>query len=633
MRGSSRHRVVGVVVAVLTAGSVTATTPTEIPSTKTKDPFFGEALFHAHQGHYFEAIERLDAEMAQHRAVDEPRLDSLFADLGAAEFSVGDFELNYRMHHKAGRAVEAVLQGDVADPVRNDAAYRLARIQLAKGEPEQALTSLDGIRGQVPESIRVDIELLRANTLMSLDRPAEAVEVLRRVQGAEPLGGFAAYNLGIALLRSQQAEEGVRQLDRAGRVGGNLRETLAIRDKANLVLGSMLLESSEFEWAQRALDRVRLDGPFSNRALLGAGWADASADQFDRALVPWSILSERDSTDASVQEVMLALPFAYSKLEVHGRAAVLYEQAVETFGNELMKVDSSIDSIRSGRFLQALVREEIRQDTDWVIRLRALPDAPETFYLVDLMASHDFQTALQNYLDLEDLRKKLSSWRLGLAAFEDMTRLRRAYYEPKLPEIDREFRQLDAQMRLRLEQRKHLAQRLQQMLTAPRPDLLATAGEQALAARLDRLEGRVGDGDDAGQIEARRRIARLRGVLQWELETAYHERLTATHAHLRELTVDVDRLTAQYDSFVRTRQAAVHSYAGYQPAIDDLRGRVGRSLDRIDEVMTRQGSVLESVALRELAARRQRLEEFQDKARFAFAESYDRAVKAQAQVR
>lgn len=633
MRGSSRHRVVGVVVAVLTAGSVTATTPTEIPSTKTKDPFFGEALFHAHQGHYFEAIERLDAEMAQHRAVDEPRLDSLFADLGAAEFSVGDFELNYRMHHKAGRAVEAVLQGDVADPVRNDAAYRLARIQLAKGEPEQALTSLDGIRGQVPESIRVDIELLRANTLMSLDRPAEAVEVLKRVQGAEPLGGFAAYNLGIALLRSQQAEEGVRQLDRAGRVGGNLRETLAIRDKANLVLGSMLLESSEFEWAQRALDRVRLDGPFSNRALLGAGWADASADQFDRALVPWSILSERDSTDASVQEVMLALPFAYSKLEVHGRAAVLYEQAVETFGNELMKVDSSIDSIRSGRFLQALVREEIRQDTDWVIRLRALPDAPETFYLVDLMASHDFQTALQNYLDLEDLRKKLSSWRLGLAAFEDMTRLRRAYYEPKLPEIDREFRQLDAQMRLRLEQRKHLAQRLQQMLTAPRPDLLATAGEQALAARLDRLEGRVGDGDDAGQIEARRRIARLRGVLQWELETAYHERLTATHAHLRELTVDVDRLTAQYDSFVRTRQAAVHSYAGYQPAIDDLRGRVGRSLDRIDEVMTRQGSVLESVALRELAARRQRLEEFQDKARFAFAESYDRAVKAQAQVR
>ncbi len=630
MRGSATHRAIGVLAVVLTAGAVMASPPA---TTTTTDPYFGEALYYAHQGHYFEAIGRLDAEMAQHRAVDEPQLDSLYADIAAAKFSVGDFELNYRMHHKAGRAVEAVLKANVADPVRNDATYRLARIQLAKGEPEDALGSLNGIRGQIPEPIRIDIELLRANTLMSLDRPAEAVEVLKRVQGSEPLGGFSAYNLGVALLRTEQVEEGVRQLDRAGRVGGNLRETLAIRDKANLVLGTMLLESSEFDWAQRALDRVRLDGPFSNRALLGAGWADASANQFDRAIVPWSILSERDTTDPSVQEVMLALPFAYSKLDVHGRAAVLYEQAVETFGSELMKIDSSIDSIRSGRFLQALVREEIRQDTDWVIRLRSLPDAPETFYLVDLMASDDFQTALQNYLDLEDLRKKLTSWRVGLDAFEEMTRLRSAYYEPKLPDVDREFRRLDAQMRLRLEQRKHIEQRLEQMLTVPRPDLLATASEQALAARLDRLEARVAEGEGAEQIDARRRIDRLRGMLRWELETHYHERLTATHARLRDLATDVDRLTEQYDSFVRTRQAAVHSYAGYQPKIEDLRGRLGRSLERIDEVMTRQGSVLESVALRELGTRRQRLEEYQDKARFAFAESYDRAVKAQAQVR
>lgn len=629
MPGPSLHRVVVLLVATLAAGPASATNAVA----NATDPFFGEALFHAHQGQFFEAIERLDAEMAQHRGVDEPQLDSLYAVIDQAEFSVGDFELNYRMHHKAGRAVEAVLQADVADPIRNDATYRLARIQLHKGEPAEALVSLDGIHGEVPASIRNDIELLRANTLMSLGRPAEAVEVLRRIQGSEPLGGFSAYNLGVALLQNDQVEDGVRQLDRAGRMSGDLRETLAIRDKANLVLGNMLLESSQFEWAQRALDRVRLEGPFSNRALLGAGWADASAEQYDRALVPWSILSERDTTDASVQEVLLALPYAYSKLAVHGRAAVLYERAVATFENELMKIDSSIESIRNGQFLDALVREEIRQDTDWVIRLRNLPDAPETFYLIDLMASHDFQTALQNYLDLEDLRKKLVAWGRSLDAFEDMTRIRRSYYEPLLPGIDRQFRQLDAQMRLRLEQRRHLENRLQQMLTAPRPDLLATAGEQALALRLDQLEAGLAESGDADRDENLRRIARLRGVLQWQLQTAYHQRLTDTHAHLVELTADVERLVERYDSFVRTRQAAVHSYAGYQPKIDDLRPRIARSLERIDETMKRQGSVLESVALRELGTRRARLADYQNKARFAFAESYDRAVKAQAQVR
>ena len=41
-------------------------------------------------------------------------------------------------------------------------------------------------------------------------------------------------------------------------------------------------------------------GTFSNRALLGSGWADASRDRFELALVPWSVLVEREVTDSSV---------------------------------------------------------------------------------------------------------------------------------------------------------------------------------------------------------------------------------------------------------------------------------------------------------------------------------------------
>ena len=209
---------------------------------------------------------------------------------------------------------------------------------------------------------------------------------------------------------------------------------LAIRDKSNMLLGKMMLESTDFARAQLFFDRVRLDGPFSNQALLSAGWADVSAQNYERAVVPWSILAKREVTDSAVQEALLALPYAYSKLNVHGRAAVLYGDALKSFGEELNKVDASIKSIADGRFLKALVREEIQQDKGWVIRLRTLPDAPETFYLMQLMASHDFQTALQNYLDLEELRKKMAGWQKSLDAFEDMIRLRRQNYEPLLPE-------------------------------------------------------------------------------------------------------------------------------------------------------------------------------------------------------
>src|SRR5262245_10292852 len=72
-----------------------------------KDLYFGEALYHALQGRFFDALQRLDTEVALYRGLDQPELDTLHYYINDAEFSVGDFELNYRMHHRAGRAIKA----------------------------------------------------------------------------------------------------------------------------------------------------------------------------------------------------------------------------------------------------------------------------------------------------------------------------------------------------------------------------------------------------------------------------------------------------------------------------------------------------------------------------------------------
>src|SRR6188508_38613 len=487
-----------------------------------KDLYFGEAIFEAAQGRYFEALERLDAELAQHRRVDEPERDALHYHLATAEFDVGDFELDYRMHHRAGRAIKAVLEANVDDVIRNEAAFRLARIHFQKDQPEDALQALERIHGKVPEAIRDDLEFLRASVYLALGRPADAVPVLTKLQSAQGLKGFAAYNLGIALLQAGKAPEAFQQLDQAGQIASRDPATAAIRDKSNMVLGRMMPESARFDRAQQSFDRVRLDGPYSNQALLSAGWADASAGNFERALVPWRILIDRDATDSAVQEARLALPFAYGKLNVYGRAALLYGQALDSFGAELEKLDASIRSIHEGNFLKALVREEIHQDQHWVVRLRMLPDAPETFYLMELMASHDFQTALHNYLDLEDLQSRLKTWNTSLDAFDDIIRLRGQNYDPLLPEVDAQFRELDSRIRLRLEQRKHLSERLQSMLTAPHPDYLATAEERIAGERIAAIEKQLGDSDNPETLALRQRAARLRGALTWRLETEYN---------------------------------------------------------------------------------------------------------------
>ena len=345
--------------------------------------------------------------------------------------------------------------------------------------------------------------------------------------------------------------------------------------------------------------------------------------------MPWNILADREPTDAAAQEVMLAVPHAYASLKLYGRAAIGYGRALELFSNQIERVDASIHTIKEGQFLNALVREESREDETWVIRLRSLPDAPETYYLMELMASHDFQTALQNYLDLEELRSKFNAWKASLDAFDDIIRLRGQNYEPLLPEVDAQFRELDSRIRLRLEQRKHLAERLQAILTAPRPDYLATTEEQNASDRIARIEKHLGASDSPESRVLLQRAARLRGALTWRQETEYPERLTAAYKHQQELNAPIDALNRQYGDFVRARQAATHSYVGYDVQIARLRERVSDASQRVDILIARQGHMIETVAINQLEARRERMVAQQAEARFGVADSYDRAARAQ----
>ncbi|WP_346837328.1 tetratricopeptide repeat protein [Microbulbifer sp. SAOS-129_SWC] len=593
-----------------------------------KDLFFGEAMFQAYQHNYFDAIVELDDELDQYSHLDEPELDPFTAHLGQAQFSVGDLELSYRMHRAAGRAIEAVLNGDVPQPVRNEAAYRLAKIQYHKQQPRNALHALELIHGKVPERVRPEEQFLRARVYMELGRLDEAVALLKDLEGESSLDGFVEYNLGIALLKSGHEEQGLQELTALGKRSSSDPARQALYDKTNMLLGSRLMDAGKLDLARPYFDRVHLEGPFSNRALLGAGWVEARAGRFDRALVPWKMLQKRQGTDKAVQEAMLAVPYAYGQLDVYSTAAINYGRALDAFGREIDTLNASINSIRKGKFLEALRRKEADQVQNWVVALRKIPGAPETHYLLDLMASNDYQEFLHNYRDLNDLHERNKTWLKNLSAYEDLIQRRRNYYEPLLPDLDRKFRRLDARIKLRIEQRDKFAARIEQMLVTRRPEYLATADEQESLLQLKQLHNQL---PTKGNAQARARIARLKGILDWRLATQYDDRLTKAYKHLQQLNTEIDSLQTVYRSYVRGRQAATQSYIGYNDTIDRLRAQIEHTQGRLETLMARQGNMLETLAINELDHRRAQLESYQIKARFALADSYDRANELQEQ--
>lgn len=593
-----------------------------------KDLFFGEALFYAYQGSYFDAISRLDTELVQYYGLDEPHLNSLYFHIDHAEFSVGDFELFYRMHNRAGRAIKAVIEGNVDEVVRNEALYRLAKMYYQKQQVLNALHTIDRLKGQVPSKLQYEEPFLRAQIYIANGKFTDAIQLLSGIEAKPGMEGFAGYNLGIAQILSGEEQKGVLQLDKVGKIPGSGKNIQGMRDKANLVLGYQLMDAKQPILAKQYLQRVRIKGPFSNKALLGSGWAAVASEKYDRALVPWTLLAKRNVTNSSVQEALMAVPYAYGKLDLFGKAALLYGRALEAYGKEIDRLDASVKSIREGKFLKAVVREEIKRDKNWLINLRNLPDTPETYYLMQMMASHDFQESLKNYFDLVELDKKLLSWQRDINSFEEIIKIRQKYYEPLLPGIETEFRALDSKMKLRVEQRNTLDKRLRKMTIAPRPEVLINVDERILLERLQHETIRL---TKSGKLDpvTQQRINRLKGVIHWNVVTEYDDRFTQAHKHLRQLDTHVEKLKTLYYSFIRTRQTATQSYKGYDKSLRQIDNKIRLAQGKVKTLIARQGHLIETMAVKELEHRRKRLEEYQVKARFALAESYDRATKKQ----
>ena len=612
-----------------------------------RDLYFGEIIYYAYQDMPFEALSKLDAELSQFYGVDESELDPFNYHRGQAEFSVGDLELQYRMSKRAGQAIKAVLGEGIDLAIRNQAALALARVFYKKNEPQGTLYaldlireepeksryekkySLDVLRGKPRQTFKEEVAYLRGLASIQTGQFKQAVELLQPLKKEKLFKGYILYNLAIALMQSGDEEQGLKVFDELGSQEFSNSGLLALKDKTNLKLAYIYLDKADSKKAKAYFERVRLNGPYSNRALLGAGWVSAAQGRFDRALVPWSILHKRDETNYSVQEVLMAVPYAYSKLEAYGNAANAYSHAMDVFATEIDSLDSSIKSIRKGKFLDALLDEKSDKDSNWVVNLRNQPETPETRYILDLMASHDFQESYKNYKDLAELRHHITKWLDDLRVYEEMIEIRRKYQQPLLPVVEKEFVKLDARIKLRLEQRENLANKLKNMLIAPRPEYLATAVERQamdVIAALDEIKATHATAVSPAVVD---KMNRTRGIISWKIHSEYDQRLTVAYNHLVSLDEIIKKLKIVYNSFVRTRQAATQSYEGYTIPIRQLRTRLFAAQRKLKGVMAKQGRMIETMAITELDTRRKRLEEYQIKARFALAESYDRATKSQ----
>ena len=129
-------------------------------------------------------------------------------------------------------------------------------------------------------------------------------------------------------------------------------EELALRDKANLSLGYVYLQQNAFDRARNYLQQVRLNSPYSNRALLAMGWIAQQQGRSDEALAPWTELRNRNVTDPAVQESLLAVDLVQDDFIDYLFLAVVSRKASEQELNELNTIIADRGFNRNDRKMQ-----------------------------------------------------------------------------------------------------------------------------------------------------------------------------------------------------------------------------------------------------------------------------------------
>ncbi|HUP93025.1 MAG TPA: hypothetical protein VM074_12335 [Solimonas sp.] len=427
------------------------------------DPKLRAAKYMIDDRQYFSAIGEL---RSLDRKGDASRMPSEY------QWQLAEAYLSFGIRDRAEEIYRSLAEHATDELVLGRARLRLAEFEYQRGYWAESRATLLRMRERLPQALIEDWQDMLARVLMADGRYGDAVEVLTDLNNAKRQSPFTRYNLAVALINEGRVQQGQTVMDRIGRMSPKDVLELALRDRANLSLGWNFLQNRQAATAKPILSRVRVVGPFSNRALLGLGWAELSPDgakaervelgdeepdaspfttfstlgvllrpgflendafkraglrnfrlkkvkpeeeaALKKALVPWVELISRDPMDPAVQEAWLAIPYSLDKLGAHTQALSFYEKAVGVLETARKRQDAAMASIKAGIMVEGIVRRDIDSEAGWEWELKDLPDAPETYFLQTLLAQHEFQEALKNLRDTRLLARNLDAWKARL---------------------------------------------------------------------------------------------------------------------------------------------------------------------------------------------------------------------------
>ena len=572
---------------------------------------YGTTLFHLYQQDYFNALTELMVAQSQNALGPHAR---------GAELLRGGMALSWRMDREAERVFSAQLSDVSEDVDRERAWFYLARLAWRRGDYARAASALNKADLPPDHPLLEQAMHYRVGFALHAKNFSAAAEALNALPEESYWRAYALYNMGATLAADGQWAAAVEAFHRI-EWSDQDEELRALRDRALTASGYAQLADGKFFEARSDFAQVRLEGLMAPRALLGHGWAALQAEDTLSALSPWQRLIKLPAANASVREALMAVPYAYEQLGRDGLALSHYREATEAFRNELEVVRRGIAVFSEAPLPEVLTVSQTTRGaiTGWGNSDAWLPVSDEAPYLRSLIGSHAFQASVADFRDLQQLKHSLAAAQARLTVLHEADQEQQQNWQRIASDGGRD--RLYQRYQALRQKTEALQQRLRAAERAKDGRELVSADNQALWRRLENAEQVA---QELGRGDASEQLALFRGLLLWQDNEAFPDRLWQTRRSLAQLNAAQESTALALASLDRT--IAARELTGHAAAITSLQQRTSAQQARLANALASSESALRRRAMAALETQEQQLEQALSQSQLAAAQLLETAT-------
>jgi len=341
--------------------------------------------------------------------------------------------------------------------------------------------------------------------------------------------------------------------------------------------------------------------------------------------------------DENTQEVLVAIPFAYEKMELAGLALEGFRKAEANYLDELRTLELVISSVQGYDILEALNIDR-STDIDWLTYASQNNLSPRLSYLIQLFSREEFLGLVQELRDLLAIQVQFREWQDKVIFYTAMLDEREQNRAAELDWVARE--ELAEKIRDMEAQRDMFAQKLARVIDEQ--DFLAVVDKDN-SAKIERILNAEKNAEllkrastelglevmpEDELAELTETLRKQKGFMIWRSIDSYEQRLWRAKYELASVNEAL--------SSMRKTQASVKTILDQGLDLQPIRKRIASANDAlaiqitdIDYAVEQSQNALRTQVLRVLQNQHVRLKHYLAQSRLSIARLMDQAAQAE----